>query len=452
MDKKTVKNLSFLINKAYLAFFIVLFYCIARWAIGYIAPFLIAMLIAYLLQRPVNFFHRITKGKIARGVIGTVLVLLITGVIITLISILGVQITGKLREFISYLTSRFSELPILINTIKNSLLEFAEKLPESLRGTVTDTVGKISADNIMTTVSQSLTPDNILSALKTPMSSAWSTIKQLPSTIIAVLITIISASFLTADYKIIRDFILLQFSAQKRKNFMRAKHLITYSLSKIVKSYLLIILITTSELALGFGVLKLFGIYSGKYIIPLSLLIAIIDIVPVLGTGTVLIPWTIISFISGNIAMGIGLLVMYAIITVIRQIIEPKLVAGQFDLPAIVTITSMYIGTRILGPIGLFLLPITVIILKLLVDEGIITLFRTTRSVAAQEAKRTGKTTEEVLKEHEQTEEERPNAGQKLAGFISKKVSELRTADKNTGTDDGGSPDDPQADPGDKNE
>ena len=69
--------------------------------------------------------------------------------------------------------------------------------------------------------------------------------------------------------------------------------------------------------------------------------------------------------------MGVGLLVIYAAITVIRQIIEPKLVANQAGLPAIVTIMAMFIGVRIFGAFGIILLPFTVIILKLLYDEGV---------------------------------------------------------------------------------
>lgn len=440
MDKGTVKHLSFIINIAYFAIFVVLFYCITRYALAYVAPFLIALFVGYILQRPVNFLHRKTKKKLPRGVIGTIMVLLITAALVTLVAVLGVQITGKLREFVSFLTARVSELPALINTIKNGLLEFAQKLPDAVSASITDALNKVSTDTLLSGVTSKLTADNVLSALKTPLSGALSVAKQVPVTIIAILITVISSCFLTADYGIIRSFILLQFSEERRRKLIKTKQLVFYSLSKIVKSYLLIILITTCELSLGLGILKLAHIYEYGYIIGISLLIAIIDIIPVLGTGTVLIPWAVISFITGDIAMGVGLIVIYVVITIIRQIIEPKLVAGQFDLPAIVTIASMYIGTRILGPIGLFLLPITVIILKLLVDEGIIKLFRTSRSVAEEEAAKTGRSAEEILKEYEPEQEEHSNAGQLIAGFISKKVTRLQTKnEKDAGNDaDGG--------------
>ena len=129
--------------------------------------------------------------------------------------------------------------------------------------------------------------------------------------------------------------------------------------------------ITFAEMFLGLFLLKLIGVYDGSYITIISFVTCIIDIIPVLGTGTVLIPWALYNLIFGNFGMGIGLLVIYAVITVIRQIVEPKLVANQAGLPAIVTIMAMFLGVRIFGAFGIILLPFTVIILKLLYDEGI---------------------------------------------------------------------------------
>ena len=70
--------------------------------------------------------------------------------------------------------------------------------------------------------------------------------------------------------------------------------------------------------------------------------------------------------------LAIGLFVIYICITVIRQIIEPKLVATQLGIPAFLTITSMFVGSQIFGVIGIFILPLTIVMLKLLNDEGII--------------------------------------------------------------------------------
>lgn len=98
-----------------------------------------------------------------------------------------------------------------------------------------------------------------------------------------------------------------------------------------------------------------------------------------------LIPWAIYSFINENVSMGIGLLIIYAIILVVRQIIEPKLVAGQAGLSPFVTIAAMYIGTKTLGILGFFILPFAVIVIKQLNDEGIIHIFKTSPQPAAED-------------------------------------------------------------------
>ena len=179
---------------------------------------------------------------------------------------------------------------------------------------------------------------------------------------------------MTADFDSLRKFVLGFFKPETQNKIVRAKRLLFPSLGKMVKAYAIIITITFCELSLGLSILKLLNIYDGGYIFVISALTAVIDIVPVLGTGTVLIPWALYNLISGNYSLAIGLLVIYACITVIRQVIEPKLVATQLGLPAFLTIVSMFIGSQIFGVIGIFILPITIVMLKLLNDEGIISI------------------------------------------------------------------------------
>lgn len=435
MDEKTGKRFSFLVNLVYAAVFIALFYLFVRWALPLVAPFLIAFVLAALLQKPVNALHQ--KAKLPRGITGTVLVLLIVGAAGTLIGLAGARAVDPVQSFISFLASKLESIPSLITSVQNELLSFAANLPDALAGAVTDAISGFSADRLLDSIGEALTADNLFNALKTPLSGAWSTVRQLPSFLVAVLITIISACFLTKDYGVVRDFIMRQFSERSRQKISRAKKLVAFSIGKIVKSYLLIILITTCELSIGLFVLKLLGFYNSGYIIGISVIIALIDIVPVLGTGTVLIPWAVISLITDNTGMGIGLIVVYAIISVIRQIIEPKLVAGQFDLPAIVTIASMYIGTKIFGAIGLFLLPLTVIVIKLLADEGIISFLKTERSEKRRVQEQAGLSPEEIDERFEKevlasrtAPIEPNNPGQKLAAFITRAVSERKSQEQ----------------------
>ena len=101
-------------------------------------------------------------------------------------------------------------------------------------------------------------------------------------------------------------------------------------------------------------------------------MIAVFDILPIVGSGTVLLPWTIISFIQGNIHNGIRILLLYIVVTIVRNIVEPKIVGQQVGLHPLITLLSMVLGTSIFGGIGVLCLPVAVAVAKQLNDDGVI--------------------------------------------------------------------------------
>ena len=101
-----------------------------------------------------------------------------------------------------------------------------------------------------------------------------------------------------------------------------------------------------------------------EYSFILALVIALVDILPVLGTGTVLIPWGLISLIGNNYPLGIGLLIGYAVIVVVRQIIEPRIIGKFIGISPLASLAAIYIGLRLMGILGLFVFPIGAIVIK----------------------------------------------------------------------------------------
>ena len=129
-------------------------------------------------------------------------------------------------------------------------------------------------------------------------------------------------------------------------------------------------LITFCELSLGLGIL------GTNNFIATAFIIAVFDIIPVCGSGGILIPWGVFCFMKGQLHMGIGIFAVYAVITVVRQIIEPKIIGEQVGLPAIVTLLAMFLGARFLGFAGIFICPLAVVVAKRLNDSGKIRIFR----------------------------------------------------------------------------
>lgn len=112
----------------------------------------------------------------------------------------------------------------------------------------------------------------------------------------------------------------------------------------------------------------------------MALLIAFSDALPILGSGTVMIPWAVICSMRGNINLAIALVVLFVIISIVRQLLEPKVVSNEIGIHPIFTLASMYTGYKIIGILGMLIGPIVIIILKAifetLIDKGIVkTLF-----------------------------------------------------------------------------
>lgn len=390
----TEKKRKFIINIVYTVILIALFYLFFKFAFGTIFPILCAIVVAMILQKPVNFICK--KTPLKRGLVSALSVLFAFAVVVSGLVLILIWVGSEFKGFFQYVMIEFEDTPALVHKIEGYIANAIGFLPEKLETTVMDFVSEKLATLTAPTVTPSDKSMNIdLSALSTPLMGIWNTAKQIPTTLVSIVVAIVACCFMTADFDSVKKLILGFFQPDTRTKIVRAKRLLFPSLGKMAKAYGIIITITFCELSLGLFLLSLMGIYDGGYIFVIAILTAIIDIVPVLGTGTVLIPWAAISLLNANYSMAIGLIVMYACITVIRQIIEPKLVAAQLGIPAFLTIVSMFIGSQIFGVIGIFILPITIVMLKLLNDEGIIHIFHYTEN--------------EEVKAEEKADENTPN-------------------------------------------
>lgn len=365
MDAIVQKRKAFIINFIYVAIFIGLYYFIMNYAFGYIFPFVFATALSVFLQRPIKAITKKLHVK-AHSAVSIILVLLIVMVILGSATGLLFVLGNELKEFFTYMFSNISSLSELIETAEVFVMDLLAKLPKGIGDALGDYVVGFF-DKIGT---KSMGID--MSVLSAPLSGAWHVVKGIPSLFLTFLVTVVSSVFMTAEYEIIKNMFLGFFKEENRNKIINAKRTITKGVSKLFKAYATIMLITFVEMFIGLSFMKLIGVYKGGYIAIIAFVTCIVDIIPVLGTGTVLLPWAVYSFITGNVGLGIGLVVMYAVVTVLRQIIEPKLVANQVGLPAIVTIAAMFLGARIFGAFGIILLPLTVIILKLMYDEGVI--------------------------------------------------------------------------------
>ncbi len=372
-----------IINFVYLAMILGLSFLFVKYCFWIFFPFLLALLLAVAVQKPANYLVR--KTKIKKGISSTILVLLLFAIAGGIISLLGMKLVDLIKSTVDFVVAQISDLPSLIDDIKYWVINTASILPDKLEAKFVDTASNWfdmirdkSASEIAATIVGSASGEEkfSISSITTPLSGLWSTAKRIPSVFVAIVICILSSCFMAADYDWISNFIKKQLSPEHKRKLTISKRVVFQSLGKLIRSYILIICITGTEIFIGLNILSLVGLYNGGNIFAISIIVALLDILPVLGTGTFMIPWAVYNLITDNFGLAIGLFILYAIIYVVRQVIEPKIVGGTVGLPPFITLMGMYVGSQLFGFIGIFLVPIMIIIVKLLNDEGVIHIWK----------------------------------------------------------------------------
>lgn len=349
------KQKAFIIHVVYIVLILVLGYIGIKYVLPLLMPFVIGIVIAVIFRHPIDIISN--KIKVNRTVISIIMLLLFYGVLVFVISMIGFKV-------FTFLENLVGNAPTVYN---DSILPAIRKLSGNLSDKYPDI--KDYLNNFM---------NNIDTSVFTKLSEASSTILgkitsfagQVPTLLIKLIFTIVSSFFFTIDYYRITRFIVHQFSGERREVLLKLKDNGFGTLGKFIKAYSMIISITFVELSIGFLII---GIPNSLLI---AGLVAIIDILPILGTGAVLLPWSIISFIMGNSRVGVGMLILYVIILAVRQTLEPKIVGQQIGLHPIVTLILMYVGAQLMGVLGLLLLPIIATLLLKLNEDGTIHLLK----------------------------------------------------------------------------
>ena len=305
-------------------------------------PFLIAIIVAIILEKTVEYVVKNTK--ISRKIVGTIIVILFYALIAFLIYLL---VSKLIKEAFSIAV----DLPTMFEYVSQKYKVIYEKYISAMNN-IPDTVsGKIYEIGIdfLSTISKYITKF---------FNGTINFIMFIPNIFIYAVITLLATLFLVTDRRKLSMYVHDIFP----KKFVRKisnifKETVT-SLSQYLKAQGIMMCITFIELLIAFFVLK------QEYPFTLALVIAIIDALPILGVGSVLIPWGIYVAIMGNMKLAIGLLVTYAIIIVARQLIEPRIVSSNLGVHPFVTLVTMYIGFKLFGLFGLIIGPIVMVVFK----------------------------------------------------------------------------------------
>ena len=338
------KKKEFIINVLYIAIICALVYFGINFLLGLLFPFLLGFFFAYISVK-INRKTFKDDSKLHRGITLAVIYVLI-GLLISVLVALGVN---KIIDFFKSLPTFYKNTfePYLF-TLENSLDSFAQNLPINISSYLNEIT------------------DGVFEGLRSVLSSAaggivnitTSLLTNVPTFFVSLMLTIITSFYIVFDYAGIAEWIKNSVSSKTLEVLYEIKDFIENTLFKIVSAYAVIMGITFIELCIG---LSIFGVSNSPM---WSFFIALLDILPVLGVGTVLIPWGISSMIMGKFVFGLELLILYVIITVIRQVIEPHMVGTNLGIHPLATLISMIIGAKLFSAVGMFGFPLTLSFLK----------------------------------------------------------------------------------------
>ena len=386
MNQKTEKRRAFLINLLFIAAILGLVYVFFKYLFWPVAPFLLSFFFAMLLQRPLRWLTKKTKNK-GRALWSILLVLLSIAIILVPIVLIISNLMRELRDFISYIIAQFSDFPKFLADLQEILLKSISFLPDSLYSAaaqkITEIISALSTDFDISAIG--LNGETVRNTITSGVSGIYNVARNVPSAVLGLVIGIIAWILFTKDYHKVVRFIQLQLPEGKKNLFVEIKQVFSNTILKMVRAYLLIMFITFCELSIGFTILSIAGIMSNNYIYLIALAICIFDILPVAGSGGILIPWAVVSLVMGNTAQAIGLMVIYAVISVIRQYIEPKIVGDSLGVNPLITLAGLYFGLKLFGIIGMFIVPIMIMTLKAFNDTGRIHIWKTINPIPVTE-------------------------------------------------------------------
>ena len=326
---------------------------IFKYALGALIPFILAAAVGAVISPWARKISK--KTKLPVKLTAAVLVLAFFGL---LCLVLYFAVSRLLVE-IGNLIDRLSADPELISRTVQSILDKLNS-KQSRLGLLR---GILSADSLIELGIDvpKLTDDalqSILSAAADALSSAvMNAITSIPSLILSSVVFLISAFYFSADTDRIFKGMSGILPDRWQAGIPSLKSRVGKAVSGYLKAYLLIMLITFLEVFVGLSLMKV------NYAFILAIVIAVVDVLPVLGTGAVLVPWSIFAFLSSNTKLGIGLIILYAVTLVVRQLIEPRLIGSTLGLHPLVTLASVYLGLELLGFAGIFIGPIIAMLL-----------------------------------------------------------------------------------------
>lgn len=321
-------------------------YLIIKYAIGYVLPFVIGYAAALGCVPIANKLEAHTRlpRKLCRVLVMSVL-LASLGALIYLAARRGAYELSKLVERVE----NDGGVPRLFERLKR----IGAELP-----IVGGLFRRDGSDGYLEGVISSAAESAVSSLAAELAGTVGGMLSKMPSILLFLAVAVISGFYFCAELEDINAFLAGIFPKKVQIGLPRLKRQAAGTAMRYLRASLTLLLLTAAELYFGFLILGV------DYSLLLALTVAVVDILPVLGVWTVLVPWALVELLMRHYFVGVGLLILYAVVSLLRQIAEPRIVGKSLGVHPLVTLISTYVGYKLLGFLGMLLSPFVALALS----------------------------------------------------------------------------------------
>ncbi len=316
-------------------------------------PFLLAAGVAWLLNPVVGWLYK--KLKWPRKFLSLLLILLAFAAIFGLVWALVASLAGEVASLAGNWNALVAALEGAVNAAGDAFSRFLDLLPPAVRDTADALTARLFAW-LETVIPQ---------VLGMAVDYAANMAKGLPSFTVAAVAFLMASYFITADYPQLRARAAGRLPQGPRVFFAQVKRAVSAGFGGYLKAEIII------SIGVFFILLGGFLLVRQEYAILLALGLAVLDFIPILGSGTVMVPWAVIDLFMGDFRHAVGLGVVWGVVALFRRLAEPKILGDQTGLSPILSLVSIYAGMRLGGVGGMILAPVLCLVALNITEAGV---------------------------------------------------------------------------------
>ncbi|WP_238457112.1 sporulation integral membrane protein YtvI [Desulforamulus hydrothermalis] len=314
-----------------------------------ITPFIIALFISFLLEPVVGVLQ--SKVRLSRGPAVALAMLFLLSLVGSVITLLLLRLTAELIHLSKTLPYIILDIQHWVEVSLPKFYRFYGELPPAVTDYIQQSFGSAA--------------QTLQDFLSITLNSLLSTFSAVPGIITLIIVSFLATYFISKDRRVLTRQWLRVWPAPYGEQSLQVIKEVVEAFVSYLKAQGVLVSIST--------LISIIGLYliGAEYALTMGLLIGFFDIIPVLGPGTVVLPWVGWSFLTGNAVFGSKLLVLYLVILVTRQLLETKVVATNLGLHPLATLVALFVGFKVLGFLGMVAGPILLIAVQAVIKAGI---------------------------------------------------------------------------------